>query len=190
MENENVTKVLIIEDEPSERLSLKASLEAVGMQVEAVETGLEAESLVKDMFFDVLIVDYRLPDIDGLNLIKKLNLISSDLIPIVVTAYSSVEIAVEAMRMGAYDYMVKPLNIDSLLKTIETMLKDREALINGRKNLTQMVGSNNMTYMYKDEDITVISAFDSNVLLDKTEISLMDKIKVIFSKIKNYYWGS
>lgn len=98
MENGNVTKVLIIEDEPSERLSLKASLEAVGMQVEAVETGLEAESLVKDMFFDVLIVDYRLPDIDGLNLIKKLNLISSDLIPIVVTAYSSVEIAVEAMR--------------------------------------------------------------------------------------------
>ncbi|MFA7074064.1 MAG: response regulator [Endomicrobiaceae bacterium] len=189
MENENVTKVLIIEDEPSERLSLKASLEAVGMQVEAVETGLEAESLVKDMFFDVLIVDYRLPDIDGLNLIKKLNLISSDLIPIVVTAYSSVEIAVEAMRMGAYDYMVKPLNIDSLLKTIETMLKDREALINGRKNLTQMVGSN-MTYMYKDEDIVVISAFDSNVLLDKTEISLIDKIKLICSKIKNYYWGS
>ncbi|MEA5000760.1 MAG: response regulator [Endomicrobiaceae bacterium] len=189
MENGNVTKVLIIEDEPSERLSLKASLEAVGMQVEAVETGLEAESLVKDMFFDVLIVDYRLPDIDGLNLIKKLNLISSDLIPIVVTAYSSVEIAVEAMRMGAYDYMVKPLNIDSLLKTIETMLKDREALINGRKKLTQMVGSN-MNYIYKDEDITVISAFDSNVLLDKTEISLIDKLKIIFNKIKNYYWGS
>lgn len=189
MGNENVIKVLIIEDEPSERLSLKASLEAVGMQVEAVETGLEAESLVKDMFFDVLIVDYRLPDIDGLNLIKKLNLISSDLIPIVVTAYSSVEIAVEAMRMGAYDYMVKPLNIDSLLKTIETMLFDRESLINGRKKLTQMVGSN-MNYVYKDEDVTVISAFDSNVLLDKTEISVIDKIKFFLNRIKNYYWGS
>lgn len=189
MENGNATKVLIIEDEPSERLSLKASLEAVGMQVEAVETGLEAESLVKDMFFDVLIVDYRLPDIDGLNLIKKLNLISSDLIPIVVTAYSSVEIAVEAMRMGAYDYMVKPLNIDSLLKTIETMLFDRESLINGRKKLTQMVGSN-MNYVYKDEDVTVISAFDANVLLDKTEISVIDKIKFFLNRIKNYYWGS
>jgi hypothetical protein len=52
-----------------------------------------------------------------------------------------------------------------------------------------MVGSN-MNYVYKDEDVTVISAFDSNVLLDKTEISVMDKIKVIFNTVKNYYWGS
>ena len=75
MENERVsTKILIIEDDPAERISLQAALEAAltDVYIESVESGAAAESLVKVQFFDILIVDYRLPDTDGLSLIKRL----------------------------------------------------------------------------------------------------------------------
>ena len=75
MENEKtneIPRVLIVEDDEVARLSLKASLEAANMFVEGVENGANAENMIKYSSFDVVIVDYRLPDIDGLNLIKKM----------------------------------------------------------------------------------------------------------------------
>lgn len=193
MGNENIkAKILIIEDNEAERLSLKVALESVsGMYVEVAETGAEAEAVVGSVFFDVLIVDYRLPDIDGLNLIKKLKLISSDLMPIVVTAHSSVEIAVEAMEMGAYDYMAKPLDIASLLKTIDRILLDREKLVSSKEKLSKIVANNEIKYAYNDENIVVISTPDTDILLEHSiRLNLIDMIKYIFKTIKNYYWGS
>lgn len=192
MENVKI-KILIIEDNEAERLSLKVSLESVeGMFVEVAETGAEAEEIVKNgPFFDVLIVDYRLPDIDGLNLIKKLKLVYPDLTPIVVTAHSSVEIAVEAMEMGAYDYMVKPLNIEMLLKTIDKILLDRETLLQSKEKLSLLVNNQEIINSCNDNEIVVLASPDTNVLLDENmRMNFQDRIKSFFKAIKNYYWGS
>lgn len=186
-------KILIIEDNEAERLSLKVSLESVeGMYVEVAETGGEAEDIVKNgSFFDVLIVDYRLPDIDGLNLIKKLKLVYPDLVPIVVTAHSSVEIAVEAMEMGAYDYMVKPLNIETLLKTIDKILLDRETFLQSKEKLASIVANNGITISCDTDDVIVLASPDTNVLLDDNmRMNFKDRIKALLKAIKNYYWGS
>ena len=191
MDNERVTtKILIVEDEPTERVSLQAALESSlqNVYIEAVESGAAAEALVKVHFFDILIIDYRLPDTDGLALIKRLKEISPEASPIVCTGYSSIELAVDSMRMGAYDYIVKPIKIDSLIKTINELLIDKEKLFSGKKKLSMMV-DDNFKYKYSNEDeIMVVLTPNTNVLLEKTP-SFFDKLKVFFGAIKKYYWG-
>lgn len=191
-EQNSVPSVLIIEDEESERVSLKVALEAEGLNVKVAEDGASAEEALKKNFFDIMIVDYRLPDIDGLNLIKKTKLTLPDLIPVVVTAYSSVEIAIEAMKMGAYDYMSKPLDIPALLKTISKIMEYKNTLFNSKKTLTEFVTSGKITYSTENNKIMIIATPDTNVLVEKkdTKQFFVEKIKNVFAAIKNYYWGS
>jgi len=189
-EEKKVPNVLIVEDDEIERISLKNTLEAEGIVVEAVEKGVDAENIVKSTFFDVVIVDYRLPDIDGINLTKKLKINAPDLMPIFVTAHSSVEVAVESMKIGAYDYMAKPLNIPNLIKTIYKIMEDKDIMYKSRKKLSELVSTNNVEYS-SDDKILIISTPDTEVLSDQTiKISLLKKIKTLFVSIKNYYWGS
>lgn len=195
-ENENketkeIPRILIVEDDETARLSLKAALESENIFVEAVENGANAENIVKFSSFDVVIIDYRLPDIDGLNLIKKLKIIVPDLMSLVVTAHTSVEIAVEAMKMGAYDYMAKPLNIPNLINTIYKILNDKKNLYDTRQKVTEMVTKRSVDYLLNDEKIAVITAPNPNVLLEgKSKGSFIKSVKKFFVGVKNYYWGA
>ncbi len=190
-QEKKVPNVLIVEDDEVERLSLKTALEAEGIVVEAVEKGFDAENMVKNVFFDVVIVDYRLPDIDGLNLTKKLKITAPDLMPVFVTAHSSVEVAVESMKIGAYDYMAKPLNIPNLIKTIYKIMEDKDILFKSRKKLSEMVSTNSIQYSPDDDKISIVSTPDTNVLADgSVKTGFFKKIKNFFISIKNYYWGS
>lgn len=191
-EEENVVhKVLVIEDNEAERNSLRAALEADSFVVEAVETGFDAENLVRSSLFDVAIVDYRLPDIDGLNLIKKLKISIPELMSLVVTAHSSVEIAVEALRMGAYDYITKPLNIPALTKTISTMIKERDIAIASRKKLVELQAKGGINYVFNDELVSVITTPNPDMLVTgEAKVGLITKIKRAVLAVKNFYWGS
>ncbi len=186
-----VHKVLIIEDNEAERNSLRAALEAESFVVEAVESGFDAENLVRVSIFDVAIVDYRLPDIDGLNLIKKLKISIPELMSLVVTAHSSVEIAVEALRMGAYDYITKPLNIPALAKTISTMIEERDIAVASRKKLIELQSKGGITYKYNDELVSVITTPNPDMLVTgEAKVGLGKKIKRAVEAVKNFYWGS
>ena len=191
-EPENVVhKVLVIEDNEAERNSLRAALEAESFAVEAVETGFDAENLVRTSIFDVAIVDYRLPDIDGLNLIKKLKISIPELMSLVVTAHSSVEIAVEALRMGAYDYITKPLNIPALTKTISTMIKERDVAIASRKKLVELQSKGGINYKFNDELVSVITTPNPDMLVTgEAKVGFIKKIKRAVVAVKNFYWGS
>ncbi len=188
-----IHKVLIIEDNEAERTSLRAALETEDIVVEAVENGFEAENTVRVSMFDIAIVDYRLPDIDGLNLIKKLKISIPELMPLVVTAHSSVEIAVESLKMGAYDYMTKPLNIPNLIKTISTMIQDKETAISSRKKLVDLQSKQGITYTASagDEHISVITTPNPDMLVSgETKLSFSKKVKRFMLAVKNFYWGS
>lgn len=194
MENEKtkeIPRVLIVEDDEVARLSLKIALEAENIFVEAVENGADAESIIRYSAFDIAIIDYRLPDIDGLNLIKKLKLIVPDLMTVVITAHTSVEIAVEAMKMGAYDYMSKPLNIPNLTKTISRILADKTELHISKQKLAEMISKKSIDYTSNDEKVTIITAPNPDVLVEgKIRGGLFKGLKKIFMGIKNYYWGA
>jgi len=175
-------KVLIVEDDEIERISLHSALEPNFLKVSSVGSGAEAENLVKEEVYDILVVDYGLPDTSGISLIRSIKNILNDVVPIVITGSSSIEIAIESIKIGAYDYVVKPLDIESLLKTIGTMLYERDKLFEGRDNLQKMIADiNNVSVLVDDSKVNVV-ALPNNELLKmnrKWIFNFFDKLKSI-----------
>jgi DNA-binding NtrC family response regulator len=136
---ERTAAILIIEDEETVRLSLKAILEEEGYEVSDVENGSGAIDLMGKKFYDILIVDYRLPDMTGLDFLKRAVQINKESVPIIVTGCISIEIAVESMRVGTHDYLVKPLNIEELKKTLKNILEEKEEMRKGKEKFQQIV---------------------------------------------------
>ncbi len=117
------TRALIIEDEKLIRWSLRQQLVEEGFTVEEVATGREGLAKLSRETFDLVTLDYKLPDISGLDVLKEIQPLDGDLVVIMITAYSNVEDAVEAMRLGAFDYVSKPFKMDELMLTIERGLE-------------------------------------------------------------------
>lgn len=114
--------VLIVEDEAIMRESLRDWLKEGGYEVETAEEGEEALEKIKEKEFSVAVLDLRLPGKDGLEVLKEATKKDPNIKGIVITAYPSVETAVEAMKMGAIDYIVKPFAPDALEKAIQEVL--------------------------------------------------------------------
>src|SRR5215204_5106428 len=104
--------ILIVDDEPLMRLSMVDALEAVGHDVQAAATGTEGIDLVRKRLFDLVITDLRLPGADGLTVLKATKETHPQTEVVVITAHGSVETAVGAMKLGAFDYITKPFQMD------------------------------------------------------------------------------
>ncbi len=117
--------ILIVEDEAIVRESLRDSLKE-DHDVTTAETGEEALELIKKQDFDILVVDVRLPDRSGLQVVKEVKETKPYVRSIVITAFPSVELAVEAMKQGAVDYLIKPVRADDLEKLIWQILLRRK----------------------------------------------------------------
>jgi DNA-binding NtrC family response regulator len=175
-------KVLIVEDDEVERISLQSALEINFIKVSSVGSGAEAENLAKEENYDILVVDYGLPDINGISLIKSIKNILNDVVPIVITGSSSIEIAIESIKIGAYDYVVKPLDIESLLKTIRTMLDERDQLFEGRNHLQKMMADiNNVNFLIDDSQVNIVASPNHELLRmnKKWFFNFFDKLKSI-----------
>ncbi len=107
--------VLIVDDEPAIRQILASQLSRAGHFVNAVGTGVQAIELLNRGDYDVCICDLRLPDIDGLEVIRRCKQKEMDIAFLVITAFASVNTAIEAMKLGAYDYLMKPVQPDDVL---------------------------------------------------------------------------
>lgn len=118
--------IAIVDDEELIRTWLSEHLNAAGYSVWCAATGEEATRLVADATPAVVLLDLRLPDVDGIDLIGRLHQIDRDLPIIMVTAYGEIEIAVEAVKAGAHYFLEKPVDLDDLLITIEKALETRQ----------------------------------------------------------------
>lgn len=107
-------RILIVDDEPSARQMLALLLEEDGYAVKSAPDGFKALGVLQEWPCDVLLTDLRMPVLDGISLIRKAREIRPDLTCIVMTAFATVENAVEAMKIGAEDYLTKPLNFDAV----------------------------------------------------------------------------
>ncbi len=114
--------ILIIEDEAILAIELRRYLEAAGHEVRVAGRGDEALEATRKDSPDLVLLDLRLPDASGLEILEQLRAQDSELPVILMTAYGSVRDAVEAMRRGAYDYMQKPLDLDEVSLLIERVL--------------------------------------------------------------------
>ncbi|HEY4619883.1 MAG TPA: sigma-54 dependent transcriptional regulator, partial [Nitrospirota bacterium] len=119
-------EVLIIDDEPLMRISISDALKAEGYNVASAATGSEGLKAIKDTSYDVVITDLRLPEVDGVQILKTCRQISPHTKVLMITAYGSVDTAVEAMRIGAYDYITKPFSMDELILTVKRLIALRD----------------------------------------------------------------
>ena len=120
--SEGMKPILVIEDEAIMRESLRDWLTESGYQVATVENGEEALKTIVERDFGLLILDLRLPGKDGLHVLKEARASRPELRGIIITAYPSLETAVEAMKEGAVDYLAKPVDLNQLEKLIEDTL--------------------------------------------------------------------
>ena len=119
---EGMKPILVVEDEAIMRESLRDWLTESGYQVATVENGEEALKTIIERDFGLLILDLRLPGKDGLSVLKEARANRPELRGIIITAYPSLETAVEAMKEGAVDYLAKPVDLNQLEKLIEEAL--------------------------------------------------------------------
>jgi two-component system nitrogen regulation response regulator GlnG len=119
-------KILIAEDEESLRWVLKKALDEEGYWVQAVDTGLAAKQKLREDWFDISILDIRLPDVDGLTLLKEAKQDGIETAFILITAQSNMHNAIEAMKNGAFDYVTKPFDLEEMLVTVRRALESRQ----------------------------------------------------------------
>jgi len=121
----DIKRVLIADDEPNMRRVLEAILRREGYQVLTAGTGLEALSLMRDDI-DTVITDLKMPGLDGMGLLKKLSTSHPDTPVVMITAHGSVESAVEAVKLGAFDYLEKPFEQEQIRQVVAKALRTHE----------------------------------------------------------------
>src|SRR3989449_4985857 len=155
------------------RISIADALKAEGCQVKVAATGLEGVDLIKKEQFNIIISDLRLPGLDGLQVLQTCKEVSPRTGVIVITAHGSVETAVEAMKMGAYDYITKPFSMDELLLIVRRLVKmleledENRSLreeLEGRFSFKGILGKNEKMREVL-EKIKLVAPTDSTVLI-------------------------
>jgi len=121
-------RILVVDDEEIMRSSLSDWLKENGYEAMAVEDGYKAIEQVKREDYDLAIVDLKMPGMDGIETMKRINKIKSDLPVIIITAYATIETAVLAMKEGAADYIVKPFNPEEINLLINKILEHQRVL--------------------------------------------------------------
>jgi len=122
MTMEKKVNIMVVDDEEIVRASLTSWLEEDGYHVEAVESGRKALDHLSDRNWDLMLVDLKMPGMDGIQLMDEVHKTAPEMLVIIMTAYATVDTAVKAMKKGAYDYFVKPFNPDDISLTIRKIV--------------------------------------------------------------------
>ncbi|MFZ5946605.1 MAG: sigma-54-dependent transcriptional regulator [Stygiobacter sp.] len=133
-------KILIVDDEKPIRDSLKMILDEEGYKTETSADGEEALNKIKENNFDIVITDIKMPKLDGIQLLENASKISPETFFIIMTAYASVKTAIDALRNGAYDYLIKPVEFDDVIIRVKRLLEHKK-IANENKVLRQRISS-------------------------------------------------
>ena len=133
-------RILIVDDEPLTRRSLYEILKKRGYTVSCVDSGQEAITHLSKEKPDVVITDLKMPGIDGIELLKRVREIDSDIAVVLITAYGSIDSAVEAMKEGAFDYITKPILDNEINIVIERIFEQKSILEENRLLKKQLEG--------------------------------------------------
>jgi two-component system response regulator AtoC len=166
-------RLLIIEDEEIMRVTVKDSLEANGYEVQACENGSDGVNAFKEDAFSMVITDIRLPDMSGIDILKIIKEKDKSIPVITMTAFGTIKDAVEAMKLGAFDYITKPFSLDEFNLIVSRALEVKalkEENIRLRKDISACYGSSNIIGESAEIEkifalIEKISQTDSTVLV-------------------------
>lgn len=146
MEKLNKARILIVEDEKSMKEVLNILLEGEGYAVTSAVDSVDGMNLLNRDIFDMVITDIKMPKINGFEILKKVREISPDTLVIMITAFGTTESAIEAMQLGAYDYIHKPFKIDEIRIVVKKALEKRRlreevSLLRDKIKTTNELGS-------------------------------------------------
>lgn len=160
MDNANETaQVLVVDDEGAIRYSVSKTLQRVGYQVSEASSGEEALDMMKNQAYDVVLTDIKMPGLTGVELLRQIKETAPDSIVILMTGYASLGTAVEALRLGAHDYLIKPSSSQDI-KTSVSRGVERARNLRRRRALLDSLRTNVFELSRADVE-TAKASFDS-----------------------------
>jgi DNA-binding NtrC family response regulator len=137
---DDAARILVVDDDENIRKVLTAILEDEGYDIEAVGTAKEAVEKSKKKFYNLALIDIRLPDMEGIELLTKIKDTTPKMRKIIITGYPTLQNAVDAVNRGADAYILKPFEVDKVLQTIEEQLnKQREEKKYSQDKVTEFI---------------------------------------------------
>ncbi len=135
---ETQRKVLIVDDEEIILNVLRDILEETSFQVITAARGTEALERVCEQDIGVVLLDIKIPEMSGMEVLAKLTTDWPEICVIMVTGVADTQTAIEAMKLGAYDYLVKPLNLDDVLVKIQRAIKKKESELKNKRTMIEL----------------------------------------------------
>lgn len=158
--------ILIIDDEKSQREILSGFLSKKGYKVYTSESGSQGIKIIKEQIVDIVLSDYKMPEMTGIEILEEVSAINPNISFVIITAYGTVENAVKAMRLGAIDYISKPVNLDEL-EILLTRIIEKKNLISENKLLREQLQEKNristiISHSSKMEEVINIASRSAN----------------------------
>ena len=138
--------ILVVDDETGTRLTLCGILEDAGYEVMSTGSGTEAQEMIRNNSFNIIITDIRLPDVGGMVILELAKEINPDVAVIMMTGYASIETAVNAVNEGAYAYFVKPVNVDEMKTAIVNALRQQRLARENKRLVDDLQQSNKLLF--------------------------------------------
>ncbi len=169
----SVRSILVVDDETDMRHLLKRTLEPdLDCRVVTVASGKAALAQIEEEHFDLVLADIKMPEMDGLTLLHRIKQVLPDLTVVMMTAHGSIETAVEAIKIGAYDFITKPFDLDSLIVRIEKAL-ERSSLIKENIRLKKVCESAHLFQDIVGESAPMQRVFETIRMVANTDLTVL-----------------
>jgi signal transduction histidine kinase/DNA-binding response OmpR family regulator len=182
-------KILVVDDEKRMCESLETLLSKAGYEVTALEKGEEALNQISKSNFDLVITDIKMPQVDGLDILKAARTKDVDALVILMTGYASLESAVSAVNQGAYDYLMKPIEFNDLKLTIQRALEKRKADKDRLDFLTEL-RERNLELKKKVEELDALYKAGTSLSTTTSLNELLYKIVSLATQVIDAQTGS
>lgn len=160
-----MARILIVDDIEANRKALQVTLKYEKHDVDLAQSGAEALDLFKKNKYDVVLCDIKMPQMDGLEVLERMQILNNDVPIIMITGHGSIETAVEALKKGAYDFLEKPPDLNRLLVSVRNAC-ERKNLIKETKNLRKKISKNYEIIGESDEIKSILDIVDKVAATD------------------------